>query len=96
MNSGAIALIVVIGIVCGVTSAGIAERKNASVGGVSLLGFLLGPIGIIAAVLAPAGKPAAPDGMVAVRCPRCNADQNVAKDVSTVRLLAVSPSGTAG
>jgi hypothetical protein len=44
-----------------------------------LLGFFLNVLGlVIAVVLAPIpGRPLVPAGMTAVRCQRCNADQNI-------------------
>ncbi|MGW6426449.1 hypothetical protein ACWF82_27565 [Nocardia sp. NPDC055053] len=68
-----------VGIVFGCVSLAIAERKRRSPGGFFLVGFLLGPIGVLAAVLAAPGEPAPPVGMRAVLCPRCNARQNIAR-----------------
>jgi ribosomal protein S27E len=55
----------------------IASRKNNSVGGAFFLGAILGVIGIIIAIAQKPGLPAAPRGMRAVQCTRCNAVQNI-------------------
>lgn len=43
---------IVVGVICGFLSAGIAQRKGMSVGGFYLLGFFLGVIGLAIAALA--------------------------------------------
>ncbi|WP_336084475.1 hypothetical protein [Nocardia sp. SSK8] len=68
------------GITFGSVSLAIAERKRRSPGGFFLVGFLLGPLGVLAAVVAAPGAPAPPPGMRAVICRRCNARQNIARD----------------
>lgn len=71
----------VVSFTCGTVSVVIAERKRCSSPfGFFLVGCLLGPIGILAAVLAAPGEPAPPVGMRAVMCTRCNARQNIARD----------------
>ncbi|MGY0499544.1 hypothetical protein ACWZHB_13760 [Nocardia sp. FBN12] len=83
MDSPAVGILMgamMVGIVFGCASLAIAERKRRSPGGFFLVGFLLGPLGILAAVLAAPGEPAPPPGMRAVMCPRCNARQNIARD----------------
>ncbi|MBC7303436.1 MAG: hypothetical protein H5T78_21115 [Nocardia sp.] len=69
-----------IGLVCGLISMNIASNKDRSVGGFFAVGFLFGPLGVLATVLVGRGEPRAPQGTRAVTCPRCNARQNVAKD----------------
>ncbi len=64
-------------LVCGLIASEIAFNKGLSTGGYFLLGFLLGPIGIIGAAVATPGR-TTPKGLVAVHCPRCSARQNVA------------------
>ncbi|KZF04786.1 MAG: hypothetical protein WBD41_10080 [Rhodococcus sp. (in: high G+C Gram-positive bacteria)] len=64
-------------LICGLIAGVVASNKDRSGGGFILLGFLLGPIGVLAAVLAPRGTPPVPAGLRAVTCTRCNAAQNV-------------------
>lgn len=73
---GMLVVSIFVAVVCGLIASGIASSKNRSGGGFFLLG-VLGPIAIIAAVLAAKGEPPVPVGMKAVTCPRCNALQNV-------------------
>jgi hypothetical protein len=70
-------------IVCGVIAALIGQKKNFNVFHSFLLGAILGVIGIgIVAVQRP-DLPKPPPGMRAVRCPRCNAVQNIPHDQTT-------------
>jgi uncharacterized membrane protein YczE len=69
-----VVLALCVGLACGVAAALIADRKNRSAGIYFVLGLLLGAIGILIAAVA---KPGAPPGTRAVRCPRCNANQNI-------------------
>ncbi|MCZ4519505.1 hypothetical protein O4220_13365 [Rhodococcus ruber] len=73
---GMFATYVFVAVVCGAIAAFVATGKNRSGSGFFFLG-LLGPIAIIAAVVASKGEPPAPKGMKVVHCPRCNARQNV-------------------
>ncbi|MGW5075965.1 hypothetical protein [Rhodococcus sp. NPDC004095] len=68
---------ILIGLICGAIASSIAGKKGLSRGGFWLLGFFFSVIGVIVALLVSPGEPAAPPGMRAVTCPRCNARQNV-------------------
>lgn len=70
-------------LICGVVAAAIGQRKNLSVGGSFALGAILGIIGIAIVVFQKPGLPKAPAGMRAVKCPRCNAVQNIGKTQTT-------------
>lgn len=72
-----VGLVAVIGLFCGLIAGVIAERKQRSAAGFFVLGLILGIFGILAAAIVQPGRPSAPEGLVAVRCPRCNAEQNV-------------------
>lgn len=61
-------------IICLVAAGIIAQRKNRSENLFALLGLILGPLGVLAALLV---STKAPEGMQAVTCPRCNARQNI-------------------
>jgi hypothetical protein len=61
-------------IICLVAAGIIAMRKNRSENLFGALGLVLGPLGVLAAVLV---SPGVPKGMQAVSCPRCNAKQNI-------------------
>lgn len=56
----------------------IGQRKNLGAGGPFALGVVLGIIGVIIVICQKSGLPPAPSGMRAVKCPRCNAVQNIA------------------
>lgn len=73
-------IVVFIGVICGLIGSGMASHKNR--GGVTgfFLGFFLWIIGIIIVAVMPAAAPPPPKGMKAIRCPRCNAEQNVQAD----------------
>ncbi|MBB3037914.1 hypothetical protein [Hoyosella altamirensis] len=100
-------LFIVVWFVCGVVSLAIASEKNRHAFGFFLLGFLLGPLGVVCAVLAPRGDPPAPVGMRVVTCRRCNARQNVpvndnrfecwqCKTVAPVRVAYARPQAVTG
>ena len=72
-----IVIAIVLSVVCGVVAAVIGHRKNLSVGKWFALGAVFGIIGIRAVVSEKPGLPKVPSGMRAVKCPRCNAVQNI-------------------
>ncbi|CAM3104137.1 hypothetical protein DFJ75_3694 [Williamsia muralis] len=79
------AVVIVIAVVqfaCGWIAAELAARKDRSFAAFFFVGALLGLIGIVIAA-AVTGTPAAPPGMKAVTCPRCNARQNIERNRST-------------
>ena len=63
-----------VSVICMVAAGIIALRKNRSENLFAVLGLILGPLGVLAAVLV---SPGVPKGMQAVSCPRCNAKQNI-------------------
>lgn len=64
-----------VGVVCGVIAMQIAIKRDRSAEWF-LVGLVFGPLGILAALLAPRGFKT-PDGRQAVTCPRCSTQQNV-------------------
>ena len=64
-------------LICGGITYAIGTRKNFRKLPSFLWGLFLGIIGIIVVVLWKPGLPAPPQGMRAVRCPRCNTVQNI-------------------
>lgn len=66
---------VLVGLVCGVLAMQIAVSRDRSAGWF-VVGFAFGPLGVLAALLAPRGFKT-PDGRQAVTCPRCSTQQNV-------------------
>ena len=64
-------------LLCGVVAAVIGHRKNLSVGQSFALGAFLGIYGVASVAREKPGLPTAPPGMRAVKCPRCNAVQNI-------------------
>lgn len=66
-----------VAIISAVVAGLIAQQKQRSYYGFLLLGLIFGPLAVLAAVLVGPGKAEAPSGMRAVKCPRCNAEQNV-------------------
>lgn len=76
------ALIVVM-LIFGTIAAAIGQKKNQPVGGSFALGALLGFIGVIIVICQKPGLPPAPRGMQAVKCPRCNALQNIPADATS-------------
>ncbi|HEX7823527.1 MAG TPA: hypothetical protein VF477_01365 [Mycobacterium sp.] len=75
--TGIVIVAILVGLVCGGASSAIAGGKNLSAGSYFVLGFLLGPIGLIVAAAATPREASAPIGQHAVICPRCTARQNV-------------------
>lgn len=69
--------LVVVLVICGAVAAVIARSKNTPVLQAIFVGTLLGPIGVFFVAMSKRGRPAAPPGMRSVKCPRCNAVQNV-------------------
>ena len=67
-------LLSTVSVICLLAAGIIAKRKNRSENLFALLGLILGPLGVLAAVLV---SPGVPEGMQAVSCPRCNAKQNI-------------------
>jgi hypothetical protein len=63
-----------VSVICLLAAGIIARRKNRSENLFAVLGLILGPLGVLAAVLV---SPGLPKGMQAVSCPRCNAKQNI-------------------
>jgi hypothetical protein len=74
MNIGTV---IVIALICGAIAAVIGQKKNFNVGHSFLLGAVLGVIGILIVAVQRPNLPKPPPGMSAVRCPRCNAVQNI-------------------
>jgi DNA-directed RNA polymerase subunit RPC12/RpoP len=62
---------------CAAICAAIGNSKNLDVTELAFWGFFLGIIGIVVVLCQSPKLPAAPDGTAAVKCPRCNAVQNV-------------------
>jgi len=67
-------LLSTVSVICLLAAGIIAKRKNRSENLFAVLGLILGPLGVLAAVLV---SPGVPEGMQAVSCPRCNAKQNI-------------------
>jgi hypothetical protein len=72
--------IIVAGLICGAIAAAIGQKKNRSAGESFVLGAFLGVIGIIIVLVQKPGLPPAPEGMRAVKCPRCNTVQNIPRN----------------
>lgn len=68
---------VVIWLICAAIGAAITSSKNRGAMTGFFLGLILGIIGVIIAIFLPKQAPLPPLGMRAIRCPRCNADQNI-------------------
>ena len=64
-------------LLCGIVAAVIGHRKNLSVGQSFALGAFLGPYGVASVVSEKRGLPKTPSGIRTVKCPRCNAVQNI-------------------
>ena len=64
-------------LICGVIAAVIGQRKNFHPFPCFLLGAITGVIGIAIIAVQSRQLPKAPPGLIAVKCPRCNAVQNV-------------------
>ncbi|MDJ0419708.1 hypothetical protein [Rhodococcus opacus] len=73
-------LTLIFGAVCGLIGAILADKKNLQTWAGLLLGFLLGPIGVLIIAVTRSNPDPAPKGMKSVVCPTCNARQNIAKD----------------
>lgn len=69
--------VIVLALICGAVCAVIAQQKNRSVVEGFFFGALFGVIGLVVVICQKPGLPKAPDGMRAVKCPRCNALQNI-------------------
>jgi phage FluMu protein Com len=69
--------IFVVVLICAGIGAAITSAKERGPWEGLALGGLLGIIGVVIAACLSKGTPLAPSGMVAVKCPRCNAVQNV-------------------
>jgi hypothetical protein len=65
-------------VTCAAICAAIGQRKNLDPTESAFWGFFLGVFGIVIVLFQNPKLPAAPEGMAAVKCPRCNAVQNVA------------------
>jgi hypothetical protein len=70
-------------LVCGGIAALIGQRKNFNVFHSFLFGALLGPFGIGILIAQRSNLPNAPPGMIAARCLRCSAVQNISSDQMT-------------
>lgn len=68
---------IIAAVICGIVSEEIGVYKRRSFWGSFSWGFFLGLIGIIIVAVLPRGDDPAPAGMVAVKCSRCNAKQNI-------------------
>lgn len=68
---------IVVWLICGAIAAVISERKNLGAGSGFALGAFLGVIDVIIGICQKPRLPPAPIGMRAVKCTRCNADQNI-------------------
>lgn len=64
-------------VICGIITEEIGGAKRRPIAGSFAWGFFLGILGILIVALLPRGEDPAPPGMVAVKCPRCNAKQNI-------------------
>jgi hypothetical protein len=88
------------GLIFGGITAYIAQRKNlGNVGGWFFFGALLFIVALPMVIFAKPGLPQAPPGMLAVKCPRCNAVQNVPYGQATFecwRCKLVSDTASAG
>jgi hypothetical protein len=76
--------LIVIGLICGTITAAIAQKRNlGDRGGWFLFGALLFIVALPMVIFSKPGLPQAPPGMRAVKCPRCNAVQNVGEAQTT-------------
>jgi hypothetical protein len=62
--------------ICGIAAALIGEAKGRKAGQSLSIGLVFGVFGVLYVAVAPAPAPA-PKGTKSVRCPRCDAKQNV-------------------
>lgn len=67
---------------CGLVAVVLGQIKNRSGSESFFLGFIFGVIGLIIVIFLPPGMPQAPPGMRAVKCPRCNAVENLPRTQS--------------
>lgn len=72
-----LAAVIVFCLLCGIVAAVIGHLKNLSVAQSFALGAFLGPYGVVSVVREKRGLPKAPSGMRSLKCPRCNAVQNI-------------------
>lgn len=79
MSDAAVVLLAIVWLASAVTAALISQRKNTGASNGFLIGLVLGVIGLVIVICWKPGLPAAPGGMKAVKCPRCNAVQNIAR-----------------
>lgn len=75
--------LIVFMLIFGAIAAAIGQRKNLPTGSSFALGALLGLIGVVIVICQRPGLPQAPPGMQAVKCPRCNAQQNIPTGAAT-------------
>ena len=75
---GMVGVAVIVGLICGVLTAGMAIGRDRS-GLWFFAGFFFGPLGLLATALLLRQGLATPKGMLAVQCSRCGANQNIAK-----------------
>ena len=71
------------GLLWGAVCVIIGQKKNLSAGGSFAWGFFLGLIGVIIVAAKAPELPSAPDGLRAIKCPRCNMVQNVPYNAPT-------------
>lgn len=76
-------LLVVVWLISAFVAAIISDRKHTGAATGFLMGLILGVFGILIVALWKPGMPPAPGGMRAVKCPRCNAIQNVGLEAPT-------------
>jgi hypothetical protein len=76
MSTGAIVLWIVFAVAAGMIS----DRKNNGFVNGFIIGVLLNIFGVIIVICLKPGLPKAPKGLVAVKCSRCAAVQNVPAD----------------
>ena len=69
--------LIVIGLICGIITMLIGQKKNIDTFGSFVIGALLGVIGIVIMHFLRTELPKAPKGMIAVKCSRCRTVQNV-------------------
>jgi hypothetical protein len=69
--------------ICGAFGEFIAVQRKLNAGTGFIFGFFLGPIGLIIVALLRRPSPPPPPGMRAIRCPRCNTDQNVSETAAS-------------
>jgi predicted RNA-binding Zn-ribbon protein involved in translation (DUF1610 family) len=80
---GILLAILFFGLLWGVVCVLIAQRKNNPTGGAFCWGFFLGLIGVLIVAMSRPGPPPALPGLMATKCPRCNAAQNIPAQATT-------------